>query len=466
MRNTSLRTAAAVVVGALLVPFAPAVAVSSGVGNAKLTWKIHECAFAGAFVTTANSATDSCGSIREDQTITGNAAKGADGWTFSGGVGTRDAATGEAVVNFTGSVRLGNVNRGNYFVEFKDPSVTVDSTGAGSLKAEVVYKDPVAETSVSAGRVQIAALADVPDSDPWTVTPPWVGVGTPDLVAPLDGKQFGPEFVNVLPESMRNWFRASSSAEATGSRSEYNSYKTIAPVSVEFGAPDSQWNPTLQIINGGDIRANETRTITVVGSGFNPALQGGAVNGIYVVFGPNPASVPNGYADPNIFGAAQYLPAGPGSDGTFQTTLTVKGPYLDSNGATWDPAVTPFGVSTWAAHRRATTLWDSFAAVAIAPAAAGANSAAPRKVRLVKVVKISGNRVTVKWARAKSGSQPTGYKVRISKRNSTKFKKWVTTSNAKAVLTGVRKSGRYRIQIKAMGQAGSSPAIAVVVRRR
>lgn len=469
MRTSAMRIAAVVVGGALLAPFAPAMASSNGISNSTLTWKVHECAFAGAFVTTANSATDSCKSIRDDQTLTGNVSKGAEGWTFTGGVGTRDSATGAANVNFTGSIRLGNVTQGNYYVELVNPTVSVDEAGDGDLTAEVSYKAPGQTDPVSAGRLLIADLPNVPNQNAWSVTPPWAGVGTPDAAAPLDGKQFAVPFVDALPVSMRNWFRASSSAEATGTRSEYNTHKTIAPVTVDFGAADATWTPTLEVLNAEGITAGQTRVITVKGSGFNPALQGGQVSGIYVVFGPNPAAIPNGWTDPNVFGAAQYLTAGPASDGTFTTTLTVSGPYVDGNGKTWDPATTPFGVSTWAAHTRATTLWDSFASVNIGPAVVAPTApvpTAPRKVRAPKVVKIRGNKVTVKWGKPAAGSAPTSYKIRISKRNSKSYKKWITVKSTKAVLAGVRKSGTYRVQIKAVGQAGASPAIGLVVRRR
>ena len=468
MRKSAMRIAAVFVGGALLAPFAPAVAASNGVSSSTLTWKIHECAFAGAFVTIANAETDSCKSIREDQATTGNVSKGAGGWTFTGGVGTRDAVTGASNVTFTGSVRLGNTSQGNYYVELRNPGVTVDATGDGDLTAEVVYKNPGPTEPVSAGRILVADLPNVPNQNSWSVTPPWTGVGTPNETAPLEGKQFAPAFVDAIPASLRNWFRASSSAAATDARGEYNTHKTIAPVSVDFGAADPVWSPQLQVFNADGIAAGETRTITINGSGFDPALQGATAQGIYVVFGPNPASIPNGWADPNVFSAAQYLPAGPAGDGTFSTTLTVTGPYVDGNGKTWDPATTQFGVSTWAAHRRATTAWDSFAAVAIAPTVVSPPvvPSAPRKVRAPKVVKIRGNKVTIKWAKPAAGTAPTGYKVRISKRNGKAFKKWTTVSNTKAVLGGVAKSGRYRVQIKAVGQGGTSPAIGFVVRKR
>ncbi|MFA7265291.1 MAG: HtaA domain-containing protein [Candidatus Nanopelagicales bacterium] len=468
MRKSAMRIAAVFVGGALLAPFAPAVAASNGISQSTLTWKIHECAFAGAFVTSADDAVDSCGSIREDQTTTGNVSKGADGWTFTGGVGTRDTATGESNVAFTGSVRLGNTSRGNYYVELRNPAVVVDGARSGKLTAEVVHKSPSSPDPVNAGRLLVADLPNVPNQDSWTVTPPWAGVGTPSETAPLDGKQFAAAFVDAVPSSLRNWFRASSSAAATDSRGEYNTHKTIASVTVDFGAADPVWNPQLQVLNADGIMPGETRTITVNGSGFNPALQGAPADGIYVVFGPNPAAIPNGWTDPNIFGSAQYLPQGPSQDGTFSTTLTVTGPYVDGNGVTWDPATTQFGVSTWAAHRRATTAWDSFAAISYTPAVVSPPvvPSAPRKVRAPKVVKVRGNKVTIKWGKPAAGTSPTGYKIRISKRNGKAFKKWKTVTNTKAVLGGVAKKGRYRVQIKAVGQGGASPAIGLVVRKR
>lgn len=459
MRKTASLTALAVTAGTLGFSASAAFAAPTGIVGASLTWKVHECAFSGAFVTTANSATDSCKSIREDQATTGNVSKVADGWQFSNGTGKYDSANGATTLNFTGSVRLGNTSQGNYYIELTDPTVSVDSAGDGSLTARVVVKSPGSAPATDRGRVEIVDLPSVPNATTWSVTPPWAGVGAPDSTAPLDGKQFAPAFVDLLDASMRNWFRASSSAEATVSRSEYNSLKTPSPVAINF--TQAAWTPALQITNAENLQPGETRTIGVHGTGFDPGKQGGAVAGMYVVFGPNPAATTNGYTDPNMYGAAAYLPAGPNSNGEFSTTLTITGNYTDSNGQAWSPASTTLGVSVWAAHTRQTTAWDAFTPMSFATPAPTPQPATPakkpRKVKAAKVSKVSGNKVTVKWTKPAGASS---FKVRLSKRNKAgKFNSWVTVTGNKAVLKGVKKRGTYRVQIRAINEAGASQTV-------
>lgn len=463
-RMTSITLATAL--AAPLVPLlaAPASAAELAVNDATLTWKVNDCAFAGAFVTTASPELDSCKSIREDQTLSGNVSKESDGWRFTGGSGTFDPQSGVTSVTFAGSLRLGNTSQGNYYVELVNPAVVVDADGDGDLTAEVTYKAPGPGGPVSAGRLLVADLPAVPDAFNWTVTPPWESVGTPDPTAPLDGKQFADAFVAALPSSMRNWFRASTSAQATDTRLEYNSLKRIADVSLVI--PDTRtWTPTVQVVGADGIRVGETRTVTVIGRGFDPAKQGGSVAGIYVVFGPNPAATANGYTDQGMFGAAQYLPAGPDANGEFQTTLTISGTYTDSNQRTWSAANEQLGVSTWAAHRRATTAWDSFAAVTFAPAATEPTVEAPRKVSKPKVKKVRGNKVTVTWGAPGNPDAVSGYQVRVSKRNSKAYRSWKVVNTSKAVLKGVGKSGTYRIQIRAVGPNGVSAPIVLKFRR-
>lgn len=469
MRKTATLTALAVAAGTFGLSTTAAFAAPSGVVGASLTWKVSECAFSGAFVTTANSATDSCKSIRESQPTTGNVSKVTDGWQFSNGTGSYDSATGATTLNFTGTLSLGNTSLGNYYIRLVDPKVVVDNAGNGSLTADVIQKIPSSPDPSDLGRQEIVSLLTVPNSTSWTMTPPWSGVGTPDATAPLDGKEFSPSFVDALDPSLRNWFRASSSSEANANRGEYNSFKAPAPVSIDYS--QHTWTPTLQISNADNIQAGETRTIAIHGSGFDPAKQGNGVSGMYVVFGPNPAAITNGYLDPNIFGAAAYLPSGPNSNGEFDTTLAVTGTYADGNGTVWNAANTTLGVSTWAAHAHTTTAWDSFASVAFLPATPAPTptgpAAKPGKVAAVKVKKIKGNSVTIRWNSPNGATRDavTGFKVRLSKVNKKKYHGWVVIKGNKVVLKGVKKHGTYRVQVRAINALGVSQIVTLKFHR-
>ena len=464
-------------------------AAPTGVTGATLTWKVHDCAFSGAFVTPDNESSDTCFSIREDQTTTGDVARSEGGWEFSNGSGAYDAATGATEIDFTGSLRLGNINRGGYYIELADPTVSIDETGAGALSARLLVKGFGPSPAEDRGRVDLVELADVPDGTEWAVTPDWEGVGEPDEDAPLEGKQFAASFIDTLDASLRNWFRASSAAEATESRGEYNTLKKPAPVGMSF--TETVWTPTLQVSDVADLDPDETRKVTVRGSGFDPAKQGNGVAGLYVVFGPNPADLADGYSDPEVFGAAQYLPLGPDTQGEFETTLTVTGNYTDGNGTTWSPGSTTLGVSAWAAHTRQTSAWDAFVPVLfteptqpvtpvepVTPADPADTAVvqvpvqgleAPNKVRKARVRKITSKRVKIKWAKPRGGTAQAadGYEVRISKPGKPrKFKGWHGVQNRKVTLKSGKRTGKYRLQIRAINEAGTSKKVTLRFRKR
>ncbi len=469
----------------------PAQASTAAVTDGLLTWNISECAFSGAFVTPANSATDSCKSIRETQVTAGNVAKGSTGWTFSSGTGTRED-DGTLSLDFTGRVQLGNTNLGNYSIALVDPHVNVTSEGTGSIQAKVAVKNPGAsnETFVTDSEtdqprlVTIVDLPSVPGTAKFDATPAWDGVGEPNATAPLDGKQFNPDFVNALPASMQNWFRASSSAAATASRGDYNPLKAPGVVTVDARS----WNPTVTVTGAEGLTTKGTQEITVNGSGFNPNKQGGAVAGLYVVFGPNPNEVTNGFTDSEIYGAAAYLPAGPDADGNFSTKLTVSGKYTDSHSTVWDGSKTQLGVSTWAAHTRATTAWDSFTGIDVAAApessptpttptptpgpSKGVVLKKPSKVTKVTVGKYKKAKKTVKvsWsapAKAKDRAPVTRYLIRVSKANkSSKFGKWIVVKSPSRTIASLSKTKAYWVQIVADSSAGRSPVVKVKLKSK
>lgn len=137
--------------------------------------------------------------------------------------------------------------------------------------------------------------------------------------------------------------------------------------------------PTTTIEPAGPL-APGTTTITVTGSGFDPAAANG--NGIYVVFGPiTPA--PGYYMDPSIYGAFKWVSPGGadspataplGEDGSFVTTLDVSSSFTTAAGEV-DCAATPCAVITFAAHGSPDRGQDTCTAVAFGDAALGSPSA-------------------------------------------------------------------------------------------
>lgn len=150
------------VVGAASVT-APALATTPvSVTDAELSWGISRCAH--------DTTLPACGSLTGIQQVSGNATKTDNGYTFVGGSGTVDPETGATVLQFSGSVTIGNTTRGNYSIRFVDPMITVAADGAGALVADVTYTLSGAEPVTSAD-VPIVELAEVPEEAPRSVTP-------------------------------------------------------------------------------------------------------------------------------------------------------------------------------------------------------------------------------------------------------------------------------------------------------
>lgn len=414
-------------------------APAAGAKDATLTWKISECAFT------------ACPSLTQAQSVTGNATRTDDGWRFTGGTGTHDAGTGATRVAFAGSLTIGNTAMGGYSISFRDPVVSVDADGAGSLQADVAYRTSGSSPEVVVQDVKVVDLPNVPDATSWTVTPPWENVGTPGVPAPVDGKQFAQPLIDALPASLRGWFWATGT---TGS----NLTKNPSPVAVSLATA-----PEVSITGAENLKVNQSATITVKGSGFDPAKRTDAVQGLYVVFGPDAAVV--GYNDPDVFGAAQYLPVAPDAQGNFTTELTIKGRYTDSSGKSWDGTKQTLGVSTWAAHSHAITDWDTFTPISFTPAEA---VAAKAKAVLVDRRVSRGQRAVLK-VKVRSEVTPTG-KVRVKSHG-----RVIAEKKLKAKSEGVirirlpkLKPGKHRLKAVYLGNAEVQRAVSdkVVLRVR
>lgn len=325
------------VVGAASVT-APALAATPvSVTDAELSWGISRCAH--------DTTLPACGSLTGIQQVSGNATKTDNGYTFVGGSGTVDPETGATVLQFSGSVTIGNTTRGNYSIRFVDPMITVAADGAGALVADVTYTLSGAEPVTSAD-VPIVELANVPEEAPRSVTP----------------STFTPQFIAALAPTLQPWF------QPTGSGAD--PFKVPSSVSLAATLPEPPatpvtWTatPTLTVTGAERARLDRPTTVTVKGTGFDPAVRSRpGVSGMYVVFGPNAATTPGGYGQAGTakYFSAQWLPAIPNDQGEFTVAVEIQGAYTDEEGKEWNATTDVLGVSTWAAHGHVTTAWDSF----------------------------------------------------------------------------------------------------------
>lgn len=222
--------------------------------NATAVWKISDCAFS------------NCMSLTEAHAVTGSVAKADDGWHFSEGTGTFDAATGETTVAFTGSVTLGNNSMGGYRIVFADPEVTIGVDGKGTVIADLSFRTFAGAPMTTVNDVELVSLAGVPKASSWTVTPPWAGVGTPGAnnTAPVNGEQFAQPLLNALPDSLKGWFLNTGAGTL-------NVFKAPSPLMVTMpeGASAQQASVTKVTLSATKVRAgmrpSAAVTVTVAG---------------------------------------------------------------------------------------------------------------------------------------------------------------------------------------------------------
>lgn len=88
----------------------------------------------------------------------------------------------------------------------------------------------------------------------------------------------------------------------------------------------------------------------------------------------------------------------------------------------------------------------------------------PSAVRSVQVGYKKGGKAVVVWNRpAENVLTDLKYKVRITKKNSSKYGKWVTVSDPYRYFN-LKKNGKYKVQVVAVNSHGSSPVKTVSVR--
>ncbi len=164
-------------------------------------------------------------------------------WT--GGSGTRDAVTGAATVNFTGTMAVNYNNQ----IRIKDPVLTVNTDGTGTLKALVaaVSGSPAALGAYTAQPVEVATFAGIPvdKAGGFTSVPIWdnrtitLTSGSTPTQAVQDfwttqnvaWGAWPQEFVTALPPAIQAFFYASGS---TGSVSDANKQKRPTGLSVYY----------------------------------------------------------------------------------------------------------------------------------------------------------------------------------------------------------------------------------------
>jgi hypothetical protein len=310
------------------------------ISEATLSWSVSECVFR------------ACASLTQTQSTSAEVTRDDSAWVFTNGSGVYNQVSGESRVSFAGSVTFGNTTMGNYAITLADPVVRVGKAGNGTLRADitvtvggrVVAQEP---------RVLMVSLPKAGHAASWSVTPPWDGVGAPGDPAPYVGRQFAQPLIDVLPASLRGWFW---STGETG----LNAVKAPAAVVLE---QVREYRPTLVVHPSKPLPRKGITSLRVTGVGFDPTVQGGPVQGLYVVFGPNPKRIPDGYSNTEAYTASAYLPAGPDERGRFTTRLEVPG----ATGVTKTGPTSRPGVATWAAHSHATTAWDAFTRVRLAP---------------------------------------------------------------------------------------------------
>lgn len=303
------------------------------VTNASMTWPISDCAF--------NVDLPACRSLTERQQLAGDVERSLTGWEFFGGDGVV-SDSGVMTVAWDATVQLGNTTRGNYTITLSQPVLTVDGTGDGSIVADVTWQIAT-DTPVTAQGVTIVTFTDAGTDVDFSSTP----------------TEFAPAFIEALDGAAGAGFNLSSWFQQTGSAAD--------PLKLPGQMSVDRWVPTLTVtfpqrFEGKNPRVKDRRfMVSVTGTGFDPAVKANpAVQGVYLVFGTNPATTVDGYTNIEGYFRAKYLPMAPNANGEFTQRIQVRGAY-SKNGETFNGRDgAPLGVATWAAHRHATTQWDAF----------------------------------------------------------------------------------------------------------
>lgn len=303
------------------------------VTNASMIWPVNACAF--------DLNLPACTSLTERQALDGAVTRGETGWVFTGGDGVV-TESGEMTVTWDAAVQIGNTTRGNYTITFTDPVLTVDAAGAGAVTADITS--------------QIGAQPPVTTAD---VTVVEFGGASTDADFESTPSEFAAPFIDALSGASGAGFSLSSWFTPTGS--------SLDPLKVPGAVDVDRWVPTLTVTLPKRFDEQNPRVgakrfmVSVVGTGFDPAVKANpAVQGMYLVFGTNPATTENGYTNIDGYFRARYMPMAPDANGEFTNNIQVRGVYSKDGERFNGRFGENLGVATWAAHRRASTEWDAF----------------------------------------------------------------------------------------------------------
>lgn len=257
----------------------------------------------------------------------------------------------------------------------------------------------------------------------------------------------------------------------------------IVTQDIAFGEPDSGPGPGpgpdpgpgpggigLAATPSSNLSTTAPTTVTVQGVGYSPTAPG-----IYVVFGPQ-----SGNTNPGAYGDSKWLSLGTGlsATGTFATTLTVRPTYTDASGNVVNCTVVQCYVSTMRAHGMADV--DQSASVPLAfgsvvstpkPDEGGAGGgsgpvvpappAASASERETTAPALDTVRVRRNGRASLRVSEPSTVTFTVRRRVKRRWKVVRTvTVEAKAAGTvsarlGMKRAGRYRISISAVGRSGT-----------
>ncbi|MFG1780090.1 HtaA domain-containing protein [Micromonospora sp. NPDC049051] len=341
----SMRWAAVAAVGlsAALVGAGPASAAEADITGGALTWGFKK-SFR-TYVATGNGTPPIAAS--------NGATINADGtFTFPSAGGTHDAATGATNAEYGGTVVF-SYPAHMFTITLANPTVAV-SGGDAVLKADVDLVTSAAEP-VSVRQATIATLA--------LGGSPATGGGS-NLAATL------------------------TAAGATAFNGFYAAGDALDPVSFTFTSGDAgPARPAVTVTPPGGLDPSGA-TITVEGSGFDPAANGAA--GIYVSFGPR---VDEHWANAGVLQVTKWVNATNEpteardrlhADGTFRTTLPISAVYTDRTGNRVDCTAVQCYVITFAARGSADRSQDTFTPVTFAGTGTGGGDAEQRITATVK----------------------------------------------------------------------------------
>lgn len=305
------------------------------------------------------------------KTTTGKATVASNVFTWSGGTGTVNPATGAAELDYSGTAKLAFVNGTTeyYSIRLTDPEISIDADGAGTIVADVAYDvtalSPASPAvSGSTENVVIARFADGDGAaDDWTITStlasltdtPASGgyiapgsqdatdVGLTDPELPLNSQSFTKQFLQALPTTLRSHFYASKSGNGSPTASNPNK------VPGAFTATATLAAPTVTAEVTGASHASGV-TIDVTGDGFRGVTNPGDA-GIYVGVAEAGGIESYDLSAMDSFVTADWINATAIADGTFSRSYTLPTSKLD-------PAK-EYSVYTWQSHSHSNTTQDT-----------------------------------------------------------------------------------------------------------